>query len=116
MNVDGDGQHPGNGAARSADQRWRPRTALWCVCDAETDRPKIFSSRKYFLLRRLNFDSICAISDANARASGEVGKQDLHPRGYVATVTSLKELSGLRRAIGMAGSIGDDHERIRKRA
>lgn len=48
------------------------------------------------------------MSDANARASGEVGKQDLHPRGYVATVTSLKELSGLCRETGMAGSIGDD--------
>ena len=58
---------------------------------------KKVSLRKKFLLHRLKIDSICATSDANARASGEVGKQDLHPRGYVATVTSLKELSGLRR-------------------
>ena len=92
---------------RSVEQRWRRVIALCCVCDENPEQKK-FLATQYFLLHRLEFDSISPLSDANARASGEVGKQDLHPRSYVATVTSLKEVSGLCRAIGMAGSIGDD--------
>ena len=48
-------------------------------------------------------------SDANARTSGEVR---VIPRGYVATVTSP---FGSERSY-MAGSDGDDHERICRRA